>query len=278
MTACQRRGSLALMLAASLAACGTSATGTATGPADFTADTGGDATTVDAPRIVSRITTGEGATVTFFNERDVADDPVISIAIASPDATPVMDALLAQRPSALELYRALQPAKAAPDELVREHRLLAQVDSAYDPEPRALTAASVAGSNGTEPFACGSFSHWKSAFDAWAPPLDGQYAATEGASTSGYVGYAPKFYFDVCRTTTSMWAWVVHTERRTSSAAAWSVFDDGSPLGGNERYRFFRNSFTCSSYQYRLFVNVVFGGSYYRGATWADEFSCQITG
>src|SRR5678815_1925746 len=125
VTACQRRGSLALVLAASLAACGTSATGTATGPADFTADTGGDATTVDAPRIVSRITTGEGATVTFFNERDLADDPVISIAITSPDATPVMDALLAQRPSALELYRALQPAKAAPDELVREHRLLA---------------------------------------------------------------------------------------------------------------------------------------------------------
>jgi len=275
VSGCWRRGPLALVLAVSAAACGT----TASGPADFLADTGGDATgPAAAPRIVSRITTGEGATVTFFNERALAEDPVISIAISSPDATPVMDALLAQQPSALELYHALQPAKAAPDELVREHRLLAEIDSAYAPEPRTLTAASVAGSSVTEPFACGSFSHWKSAFDAWAPPLDGQYAATENASTSGYVGYAPKFYFDVCRITTSMWAWGVRTDRRSNSAAAWSVFDDGSPLGGNQRYRFFRNSFTCSSFQYRLFVNVVFGGSYYRGATWADEFSCQITG
>jgi hypothetical protein len=262
-----------MAVVASVAAC----TGS-TGSADFLADTGGDAApTQNPPRVVTRFTTDEGATVTFLNEREAGDDPVISIAISSPDSTPVMDALLAQQPSALELYRALQPRKAPPDELVREHRLLAEVDTTYAVEPRALSATSVAGSNITEPFTCGTFSNWKTAFDAWAPPLDGQHAATEDASTSGYVGYAPKFYFDVCRFTSSMWAWVVHTERRINSSVAWSVFDDGSPLGGNHRYRFFRNSFTCSSYQYRLFVNVVFGGSYYRGATWADEFKCVIT-
>lgn len=270
-----RCGAMAAFVAAvaAVAACG--ASGGA--PADFLADTGGDALTQDPPRVVARLTTGEGATVTFFNERAPGDDPVISIAIASPEATPEIDALLAQKPSALELYRALVPSKAAPDELAREHRLLAEVDSAYALEPRALTAASVAGSSVTEPFTCGSFTSWKAAFDAWAPPLDGQYAATEGASTTGYVGYAPKFYFDVCRTTSSMWAWGVRTDRRTNASAMWSVFDDGSPLGGNHRYRFFRNTFTCSSFQYRLWVNVVFGGAYYRGATWADEWSCQIT-
>lgn len=272
VSAAARRAAMAAILAA-VAACG--ASGGA--PADFLADTGGDAVTQDPPRMVARLTTGEGATVTFFNERAVADDPVISIAIASPEATPVIDALLAQKPSALELYRALVPSKAAPDELVREHRLLAEVDGAYALEPRALKAAGVAGTSVTEPFTCGSFTSWKAAFDAWAPPLDGQYAATEGASTTGYVGYAPKFYFDVCRTTSSMWAWGVRTDRRSNSSAAWSVFDDGSPLGANHRYRFFRNTFTCSSFQYRLFVNAVFGGSYYRGATWADEWSCQIT-
>jgi hypothetical protein len=261
------------VLAASVAACGASDPDAV----DFSADTGGDATGAATPRIVTKITTDEGATVTFFNERDLADDPVISIAIASPDTTPVMDALLAQQPSALELYRALQPAKAAPDELVREHRLIAQADSSYALEPRALVAASVAGSNVTEPFTCGSFAHWKAAFDAWIPALPGYYTATEGASTSGYVGYNPRFYFDVCRLTVSQWAWGVHTDRRTNSGAAWSVFNDGSPLGANQRYRFFRNTFTCSSFQYRLFVNVVFGGSYYRGAAWSAENSCEIT-
>jgi hypothetical protein len=274
VTARGRWSSLVVVLAASVAACGTTDPATV----DFSADTGGDATAVAKPRIVTRITTDEGATVTFYNERELAEDPVISIAISSPEATPVMDALLAQQPSALELHRALQPARPAPDELVREHSLLAEVDSAYALEPRALVAASVAGSNATEPFNCGTFSNWKSAFDAWIPALPGYYAATEGASTTGYVGYNPKFYFDVCRITVSPWAWGVRTDRRTNSAAAWAVFDDGSPLGANQRYRFFRNTFTCSSFQYRLFVNVVFGGSYYRGAAWSNEFSCQITG
>jgi hypothetical protein len=41
--------------------------------------------------------------------------------------------------------------------------------------------------------------------------------------------------------------------------------------------RFYRNSFTCTSYQWRLYVNAPFGGAYYRGATWADQWSCQIS-
>jgi hypothetical protein len=129
-----------------------------------------------------------------------------------------------------------------------------------------------------ESFNCaGNYVGWEAAFNAWAPPLDGQYTDPDTGTTTGYVGYAPKFYFDVCRTTASSFAYIVRTERRSNAAAAWAVFNDGSPLGVNQRYRFFRNSFTCSSFQYRLFVNPA-GGSYYRGATWADEWSCQIQG
>jgi hypothetical protein len=266
------RGSMAALLAM-VAACSASDSG----PVDFQADTGGEAVAQDAPRVVARLATGEGATVTFYNERAPGDDPVISIAIASPESTPAIDALLAQKPSALELYRAIVPGKPAPDELVREHRLLAKADSAYALEPRVLAATSVAGSNTTEAVTCGTFSDWKKAFGIFAQALDGEYTAIENASTSGYVGYAPKFYFDVCRTSSSMWAWGVSTDRRSNASVPWAVFNSGSPLGGNQRYRFFRNTFTCSSFQYRLFVDAVFGGTYYRGATWADEWSCQIT-
>jgi len=250
-----------------------------TGPVDFQSDTGGGATGAPAaPRLVSRITTGEGATLEFLNENDPSDDPVISVKISSPASTPIVDALLSQHPSALELYLALRPGTAPPDALAREHRLLAAADPAYSAEPRALTAASVAGSSVVESFSCANnYAGWLAAFNGWAPPLDGQYAGAEIGATSRDVGYAPKFYFDVCRTTNSAWAYVVRTERRTNSGAAWSIYDDGSPLGLNQRYRFYRNSFTCSSYQYRLYVNAPFGGAYYRGATWADEWSCQIS-
>lgn len=226
--------------------------------------------------IVARIITGEGATVTFLKEREATDVPVISIAISSPESTPVIDALLAQQPSALELYRALRPDKAAPDELVREHRLLAQVDTAYTSEPRAL---STAGSNITENFICGSFAAWSEAFIDWVPPLPGINISTQGIATTVYVGYAPKFYFDVCRTTSSTVSFVVRTERRSNPGAPWTLFDDGSPLFQNQRYRFFQNNWQtgCSSFQYRLYVNPVGGGSYYRGATWADERPCRLT-
>ena len=247
------------------------------GPAEFAADTGPVATAVDQPRVVAQLTTDEGARITFYNERAVGADPVISVAIANATATPVVDAVLAQQPSALELFVALQPGRPAPAELVREHQLLAAADAAYTAEPRRLTGASAAGSAVVGSFACvGNYDGWLAAFNAWAPPLDGKYTANNIGTTTGYVGYAPKFYFDVCRVTASGFGYTVRTERRSNANAAWAVFDDGSPVGLNQRYRFFRNTFTCSSFQYRLYVDP-FGGSYFRGATWADEWSCAIT-
>lgn len=271
----QLTASFIAVIAAATIGCGAEPTA----PVDFLSDPGGEATGAPAtPRLVSRITTGEGATLEFMNENDPSGDPVISVKISSPASTPIVDALLSQHPSALELYLALEPGTEPPGELAREHRLLAAADPAYSAEPRALTAASVAGSNVVESFSCANnYAGWLAAFNGWAPPLDGQYTGAEIGATSGYVGYAPKFYFDVCRTTNSAWAYVVRTERRTNSAAAWSVLDDGSPLGLNQRYRFYRNSFSCTDFQYRLYVNTPLGGAYYRGATWADEFSCQIS-
>ena len=275
-------GAFAAALAAVAAGCGTDDTegvaGGVAGEVDFTADTGPAAVENAQPHVVAQVTTSEGAELTFYGEPAAGDDPVISVAIASTSATPTVDAVLAQNPSALELFVALAPGKAAPDELVREHRLLAQVDAAYAAEPRRLAGASVVGSHAVDSFVCaGNYAGWLASFTAWAPPLDGSYTGLDSGASSGYVGYAPKFYFDVCRTTSSIFAYAVRTERRSNSGAAWSVFDDGSPLGVNQRYRFFRNSFTCSSFQYRLFVEPV-GGSYYRGATWAKEWSCVITG
>lgn len=271
----QLTASFIAVIAAATIGCGAERTE----PIDFLSDTGGEATGEPAaPRLVSRITTGEGATLEFLNENEPSDDPSILVKISSPASTPIVDALLSQHPSALELYLALQPGTEPPGELAREHRLLAAADPAYSAEPRALTAASVAGSSVVETFSCANnYAGWLAAFSAWAPPLDGQYAASEIGVTSGYVGYAPRFYFDVCRTTNSAWAYVVRTERRTNSAGAWAILNDGSPLGPNQRYRFYRNSPVCTSFQYRLYVNAPFGGAYYRGATWADEFSCQIS-
>jgi hypothetical protein len=269
------RSGLSASFIAAIAAVGCAAEDAA--PVDFHADTGGEATAAPVEaRVVAEFTTKEGATLTFMNENDAAADPVISVEIASPASTPTVDALLAQQPSALELYLALQPQTAAPDELVREHRLLAAADASVSAEPRVLTTN--VPSSIVESFNCtGGEAGWQAAFLAWAPPLDDQYHDPDTGTTTGYVGYAPKFYFDVCRTTSSPFGYAVRTERRSNSGAAWAVFNDGSPLGVNQRYRFYRNTFTCSSFQYRLYVNPV-GGSYFRGATWADEWSCQISG
>jgi hypothetical protein len=272
LSASLRISCTSLLVAVAIAGCASQP-----GPAEFAADTGPEATAVDQPRVVAQLTTDEGARVTFYNESAVGADPVISVAIGNATATPVVDAVLAQQPSALELFVALQPGQAAPAELVREHQLLAAADAAYTVEPRRLITASVAGSNIVEPFTCvGNYDGWLAAFNAWAPPLDGKYTASNSGATTGYVGYAPKFYFDVCRVTASSFGYIVRTERRSNASAAWAVFDDGSPLGPNQRYRFFRNSPGCSSFQYRLYVDS-FGGSYFRGATWADEWSCALT-
>lgn len=276
-TARQFTASFIAAIAAATIGCGAEDTG----PIDFLSDTGGVATGAPAaPRLVSQITTGEGAILEFLNENDPSEDPVISVKISSPASTPIVDALLSQHPSALELHLALQPGTDPPAELVREHRLLAAADPAYSAEPRALTAASVAGSNIVENFNCANYNGWLAAFNVWAPPLDGHYVGPESGEfgvTTGYVGYAPKFYFDVCRpNSVPEYAYVVRTERRTNSGAPWSIYDDGTPLGPNKRYRFYRSSFTCTSYQYRLYVVAPFNGAYYLGATWADEWSCQI--
>src|SRR5262249_18674650 len=150
------------MIALAAGACATQAA-----PVDFDADTGPAAGVVARPRVVAQITTDERARITFYNDRDIAEEPAISVAIASPGATPVLDAVLARAPSALELFVALQPAQAAPDELVREHRLLARVDPAYRTEPRQLITASVAASGVVDSFPCaGNYAGWLAAFSA----------------------------------------------------------------------------------------------------------------
>lgn len=258
------------VIAMASAACATDATG-----ADgFDADTGPAATEVVHPRVVGQFTTDEHAHLTFYAESDAAGAPMISIEIESPARTPVLDAVLAQQPSALELFTALQPALRAPDELVREHQLLAQGDAMYSAEPRALVTASVAASNAVEDFRCvDNYAGWLATLP---PALDGSYAAIDTGTTTGYVGYAPRFYFDVCRVSSSMFAYVVQTQRRSNSLAAWATFNSAA-LGLNQRYRFVHNSLSfCDSFQWRLYVNPV-GGSYFRGASWATEKSCAIT-
>jgi hypothetical protein len=48
--------------------------------------------------------------------------------------------------------------------------------------------------------------------------------------------------------------------------------------GANLRWRYYRSSFTCSSFQYRLYVDGFSTYTYRRAARWANEWSCMITG
>src|SRR5689334_4440601 len=153
-----------------------------------------------AARVVARVETPEGASVIFVDESDPEQGgaPSIGVEILSSTTTPTTDALLAQDPTALELYLALAPASQAPRALVVDHELSSAAAGRPDAAPRRLAVAAATGES-VGPYDCADTVSWVNDFKAWAPVLDGEYIApsAESGYTTGYVGYAPTFYFDV---------------------------------------------------------------------------------
>ncbi|MEZ4360795.1 MAG: hypothetical protein R3B48_11480 [Kofleriaceae bacterium] len=243
---------------------------------EFNADHGPFEAAPSVGEAVAQITTADGATLSFINEGEPGAEPSIGVEIASSSPTPVTDALLAQDPSALELYQAVAPGRRAPQALLTDHERAASGRA-----PRQLVAAALDGETRSY-YPCDDTTSWRNSFTAWAPVLDGQYIATnESGLTYGYVGYAPKFYFDVCRPfdiVAGLGAYYTGVQRRASSAGTWATINTmtGALNIQQRRWRYYHNTPTCSSYQYRL---VVSSGSnrYHRAARWADEWSCQLS-
>lgn len=246
----------------------------------FTTDGQGPEVTENVGRVVATLKTQEGAVLRFIDDSAPGDEPSIGVEIGNTFITPVTDAVLAQEPTALELYQALAPGQQAPAALRADHERTA-LALGRDVAPRQLSTFSL----DSETFGyydCANTVQWTNDFTGWAPVLDGQYIATnEQGVTTGYVGYAPKFYFDVCRPWTvsasdaNYW---VRVQRRASSASAWATVNaNPDALSWQQRrWRYYRNTFTCSSYQYRLYVSSPAPNKYHRAARWADEWSCQI--
>jgi len=262
-------------LAIAAAACASDADA----PAPVDVDSAGGASTPadqapDASRVVTSLDTADGARVIFVDE---GDGDAIGVEILSSTTTPATDALIEQTPSALELYMAIAPAGKAPLALVRDH-----ARSSAAP-PRHLAVAAATGETTGEYYNCADTTSWANDFKAWAPVLDGEYIASsaESGATTGYVSYSPTFYFDVCRPAdlvyqpTDYWTSV---QRRTSSSGTWSTISTNvNALDWQyRRWRYYRTSLTCSSYQYQLVVNSFTANQYRRAARWADPWSCQI--
>jgi hypothetical protein len=268
-------------MALSLAACA----GKDSDDAERFTSVGGGATTDDSAgaQVIATLKTADGASLQFINESAGEQEPSIGVEIANSTTTPMTDALLAQQPSALELYLALSPGAVAPRALLRDHELLSESLGDADAPPRRLVVSAFDSETVTTGYNCQNSAGWAADFQAWAPVLDGQYiAANESGYTTGYVGYAPKFYFDVCRpldTIAGLGPYYTAVQRRSNSAAAWSTISNNTDALNfqQRRWRYYRNTFTCSSFQYRL---VVSSGTrlYHRAARWSDEFSCQIGG
>ncbi len=241
----------------------------------FTADPGGDVAAAAPARVVASLKTVDGATVQFVDESEPGAEPSIGVEISNSLKTPVVDALLAQEPSALELYLALAPAGEAPSALVREHALQGAA------APRQLAANQLDGESSGY-FDCADSTGWQTAFQAWSPVLDGEFIGkNESGYTTGYVGYAPKFYFDVCRPydlVAGLIPYYTGVQRRTSSTGTWTTINSNTDALDYQqrRWRYYRSTITCSSYQYRLVVSGTSTNRYHRGARWADEWSCQI--
>jgi hypothetical protein len=120
------------VLATCAAACGTEAVEPA-----FNVEPGEAATVVEAV-VVATVKTIDGAQVRFLDDSG-GGEPSIGIEITNSLKTPILDSLLAQEPTALELYQAISPKGAAPSALVEEHA------RASDRAPRQLVAAALDG-------------------------------------------------------------------------------------------------------------------------------------
>jgi hypothetical protein len=232
------------------------------------ADPVGEAAPVD---VVATLETEDGARVTFI---DVGDG--VAVEITNSLTTPATDRVLAQDPSALELYLAISPTAKPPRALVDAHI------ASGGGEPRQLRISMGTG-EASGYYDCDDVSQWESDFDAWAPDLDGEYFSPSWhtGATTGYVGYAPNFYFDVCRPTTIVSATSnahVIAQRRSSSGAAWQTISTQGDTAldlQQRRWRFRMTSNVCTSFQYQLYATT---GSHRhrRAARWSDEWSCSI--
>lgn len=279
-----RSSCLAATLVFAAAACTSNDTGVPAPAADFRSspvDDAVDGTALPSP-VVAEVRTVDGARLIFHDDGLPGGDPVISVEIASDTVTPATDAVLAAEPSALELYLATAKlGAAAPAALVRDHELLAAAGLAAT-EPRALAVATAVGET-YGPYPCHDTRSWRNDFTSWAPVLDGEYiaASAEEGVTTGYVGYAPKFYFDVCRPYDIVFndnTVFTIVQRRPGSSYAWTNVNSATDaLDYQERrWRYYRNSWSCSSYQYRLYVSAPAHIPYRRAARWSDQWSCQI--
>jgi hypothetical protein len=248
----------------------------------FTDEGTGPANTTTSGQVIATAKTSDGATLVFVNENAGDQAPSIGVEIANSTNTPMTDALLEQQPSALELYLAVVPGVTPPRALLRDHELWSAAHGEGSKAPRQLAIAAIDG-EALIPYNCADSAAWTAAFMAWAPVLAGQYIATnESGYTTGYVGYAPKFYFDVCRPwdqVAGLIPYFTGVQRRSSSAAAWVTINANTNALNfqQRRWRYFHNTPTCSSFQYRLVVSSG-SGLYHRAARWANEWSCQISG
>jgi hypothetical protein len=253
----------ALLRSVPLCALAIACTDPAAPEAPAAAETAGEA--------IATLETEDGARVTFI---DVGD--AVAVEITNDLKTPATDRVLAEDPTPLELYLAISPAAKPPRALVDNHA------ASRGGEPRSLRIA-MGTAEASGYYDCDDVAQWEADFDAWAPTLDGEYISPgwHNGLTTGYVGYAPNFYFDVCRPTTIVSgtsnAHVV-AQRRSSAAAPWTTISTQGDTALDlqlRRWRFRLTSITCSSYQYQL--SALTGiHRHRRAARWSNEWSCQI--
>jgi hypothetical protein len=278
------------MIRASMFAAALALTACATTPdsdGEFTSPDGSGDTAAgpSAARIVTEVTSIDGATVRFLDDSEPGAPPAIAVEIGNDLATPILDDLLGQEPSPLELYLAIAPAaKAPPAALVAHHARLAAEMPEFSTTPRALVATSSAESSGA--YDCADHDQWEDDFDTWVPNFlgGGQHVdtANQDGTRTGYVGRPTRFYFDVCRgiSNSPNGATFVGAQRRPNAGSPWasaSTLDNALDLQ-QRRWRYSRINLTCTDPgpEYRLYT--VIGNPYRRAARWADPWECEFGG
>jgi hypothetical protein len=263
-----------LGLAASLTGCVTESE-----EAAFHPDPGGEENPVAVGQVVSSLRTVDGATIRFINEAGPGEPDSIAMEIFSSTKTPVTDELLAQDPTALEMFQAMAPGREAPAELSADHgRMRASA-------PRQLTATAF----GVESFGaynCDNAAGWQTDFLGWAPATLPNLFMLQNQSVVGtvYVAYAPRAYFDVCRPSDVSGASAAYTtrvQRRASPASAWATINTALNVLAleNTRWRYHHTTANfCSSFQYKLTVTPTGGNRYHIGARYSADQSCNIEG